>query len=90
MEKKLHTHKKKLQSTLENPTYSGSKEAIERVREELAIINELAVRSLDEGIDEILTLHKLGMFEKLNRSPKTTNAFLKPYQIRVLRRGGEE
>ena len=28
---------------------------------------------MDEGIDEVLTLHRLGMFDKLGRSLKTTN-----------------
>jgi hypothetical protein len=37
------------------------------------IINERMVRSLDEGIEEVLTLHRLRVFEELGRSLKTTN-----------------
>ena len=36
-------------------------------------MNESAVRSLDEGFEETLTLHKLGLFSKLGISLKTTN-----------------
>jgi len=71
--KKQAPFKKKLQRAFDSPTYGEAKEAIERVREELTLINESAVRSLDEGIEEVLTLHKLGMFKKLGRSLKTTN-----------------
>jgi hypothetical protein len=37
------------------------------------IINERTVRSLDERIEKILTLHRLRVFEELGRSLKTTN-----------------
>ena len=46
---------------------SGHKES------ELAILNQSAVRSLEEGLEETLTLHRLGMFPKLGTSFKTTN-----------------
>jgi len=39
----------------------------------LQLINESAVRSLDEGLEETLTLHRLGLFEQLGISLKTTN-----------------
>jgi len=71
--KKQVPFKKKLQRAFDSPTYEEAKEAINKLRDELAIINESAVRSLDEGIEEVLTLHKLGMFEKVGRSLKTTN-----------------
>jgi len=37
------------------------------------VINERAVRSLDEGIEEVLTLHRLRVFKELGRSLKATN-----------------
>ena len=37
------------------------------------MLNASAVNSLDEGFEETLILHKLGMFEKLGTSFKTTN-----------------
>ena len=37
------------------------------------LINQSAVGSLDEGFEETLTLHRLGLFTKIGRSFKTTN-----------------
>lgn len=39
----------------------------------MATINQSAVASLDEGLEETLTLHRLGVFEELGPSFKTTN-----------------
>lgn len=36
-------------------------------------INRKAAASLREGLEETLTLHRLGLFEELGRSLKTTN-----------------
>ena len=44
-----------------------------KVGRELEPINESAVRSLEEGLEETLTLHRLGLFEELGKSLKTTN-----------------
>ena len=37
------------------------------------MVNESAARSLEEGLEETLTLHRLGVFPALGRSFKTTN-----------------
>lgn len=63
----------KLQNAYNKESYEGAKKALEKVRKELSLVNESAVRSLDEGFEETLTLHKLGMFSKLGISLKTTN-----------------
>ena len=63
----------KLQSAYEEPVYEKAKAKLSAVRKELSLVNESAVASLDEGLEETLTLHKLGMFAKLGRSFKTTN-----------------
>ena len=47
--------------------------ALKRVRAELVKVNASAVGSLDEGLEETLTLHRLGLFQELGRSFKTTN-----------------
>jgi transposase-like protein len=65
--------RKLLQPAYEEPTYEGAKRALMRVKRELSLINESAVRSLEEGLEETLTLHRLGLFEKLGKSLKTTN-----------------
>ena len=43
------------------------------IKKELAILNQSAFLSLEEGLEETLTLHRLGMFSKLGISFKTTN-----------------
>jgi len=43
------------------------------VKAELIVINQSAVTSLEEGLEETLTLHRLGVFKALGRSRKTTN-----------------
>jgi transposase-like protein len=65
--------RKALQKAYEKPTYNEAKEALKRVKEELSFINESAVESLEEGLEETLTLHRLGLFKELGKSLKTTN-----------------
>ncbi len=43
------------------------------IRDEIKILNISAARSLEEGLEETLTLHKLGLVEKLGVSLGTTN-----------------
>lgn len=62
-----------LQAAYEKPTYAEAKAALLRCRRELGLLNESAVRSLDEGLEETLTLHRLGLFRELGLSLKTTN-----------------
>lgn len=63
----------KLQAAYRQPSYDGAKRALEGIKRELKLVNESAMRSLEEGLEETLTLHRLGMFEKLGTSFKTTN-----------------
>ena len=63
----------KLQQAYAQPTYAEAKAALEDVRRELKRINESAVRSLDEGLEETLTLHRLGVGPALRRRLATTN-----------------
>lgn len=66
--------RRKLQAAYEQPTHEGAKRALGKVRAELALLNASAVASFDEGFDETLTLHRLGVFAELGTSLKTTNA----------------
>jgi len=63
--------------TLHHPATGGqsrlAKAALKKVRAELVTINQSAVASLDEGFEETLTLHRLGVFAELGTSFKTTN-----------------
>lgn len=63
----------KLQAAYEQPTYEKAKHRLNILRRELKAINESAVASLDEGLEETLTLHRLRMFTKVGISLKTTN-----------------
>ena len=65
--------RRKLQGAYEKPTYWEAQTALQRIRQELRLINVSAVASLDEGMEETLTLHRLGVFPQLGLSLKTTN-----------------
>jgi transposase-like protein len=72
-EEKKSAFRRRLQSAYEQPTYEKAKKKLEGIKRELGLINKSAVASLEEGLEETLTLHKLGLFTKLGRSFKTTN-----------------
>ncbi|MCH8956693.1 hypothetical protein IIA28_15445, partial [candidate division KSB1 bacterium] len=42
-----------------------AKQALSNMRAELKLLNQSALRSLDEGPEETLTLHRLGVFQEL-------------------------
>lgn len=65
--------RRKLQTAYEHPTYEAAKRALAKVRAELRLLNTSAVASLEEGLEETLTLHRLGLFRELGVSLKTTN-----------------
>ena len=64
---------RKLQNGYQQPTCEKARAALKKVRAELVAINQSAAASLDEGFEETLTLHRLGLFEELGASFKTTN-----------------
>lgn len=53
--------------------YPEAKQALERLWRQLCDINPSAARSLEEGMEETLTLHRLGVSPLLRRSLSTTN-----------------
>ena len=63
----------RLQRAYERPTYEEAKRDLNAIRSELEELNQSAVASLDEGLEETLTLHRLGVFALVGRSLKTTN-----------------
>jgi len=63
----------RLQRAYERPTYKEAKRELMAIRSELEELNQSAVASLDEGLEETLTLHRLGVFALVGRSLKTTN-----------------
>ncbi len=65
--------RRKLQAAYERPTYAEAKAALTRLHAELQRLNASAAASLAEGLEETLTLHRLGLFLELGASFKTTN-----------------
>jgi len=65
--------RRQLQRAMDRPTYKEAKSALDALAEELEMINQSAAASLREGLAEVLTLHRLGLYAKLGRSFKTTN-----------------
>jgi transposase-like protein len=63
----------RLQRAYQEPTYEAAKKRLTELHAELQQINRTAANSLQEGLEETLTLHRLGLFEELGRSLKTTN-----------------
>ena len=58
--------RKRLQRAYERPEYNEARAALEER-------NQSAAASLEEGLEETLTLHRLGVYGVLGRSLKTTN-----------------
>jgi len=65
--------RKKLQEAYERPTHAEAKAALDRLVKELEEVNLNAADSLREGLEETLTLHRIGVFALLGKSLKTTN-----------------
>jgi len=63
----------RLQRAYQRPTYKEAKTALGRLQRELESRNQSAAGSLAEGLEETLTLHRLGVFALLGLSFKTTN-----------------
>jgi putative transposase len=80
--------RRKLQVAYEKPTHAEAQAELLRCRQELRLLNASAVASLDEGMEETLTLHRLGLFSGLGASLKTTNC-LESLLSQVARRTGK-
>jgi transposase-like protein len=62
-----------LQRAYQRPTYAEATAALRRLQRDLEARCQSAARSLAEGLEDMLTLHRLGMFAVLGASFKTTN-----------------
>ena len=65
--------RKRLQRAYQRPTFDEALAALRTLHRELEDRNQSAARSLAEGLEETLTLHRLGLYGVLGRSLKTTN-----------------
>ncbi len=69
----LAAWRQRLQRAYNRPEYDEALTALKTLQGELDERNQSAARSLTEGLDETLTLHRLGLYGVLGRSLKTTN-----------------
>lgn len=65
--------RQRLTHAYHRPTYAEAKAALEKLHTELEDINQSAANSLLEGMEETLTLHRLGVYPLIGISFKTTN-----------------
>jgi putative transposase len=63
----------KLQQAYRRPTYETAYAELHRLHGELRRLNEDAAKSLAEGLVETLTLHRLGLADRLGTHLSTTN-----------------
>jgi hypothetical protein len=60
--------RRKLQNAYSMADYGDAKRALERLQHELMHLNPSAARSLEEGLEETLTVHKLRVADQLRRT----------------------
>ena len=65
--------RRKLREAYAHGGHADAQRALHRLVKELAVLNESAARSLEEGLEETLTLHRLNLPDALRRSLNTTN-----------------
>jgi len=73
--------KKKLQNAYAMAEYSDAKRALERLHRELMELNPSAARSLEEGMEETLTMHRLRVPAQLRRTLASTNVIESAFSI---------
>ncbi len=66
-------YKRRLQKAYKKTTYKEAKKELMTISCELAEMNQSAASSLQEGLEETLTLHNLGLSSELRKSLSTTN-----------------
>ena len=73
--------KKKLQNAYMMTEYDDAKKALQRLHRELEDLNPSAARSLEEGLEETLTVHRLRVPELLRRTLSSTNVIESAFSI---------
>lgn len=73
--------KRKLQNAYSMKEYADAKRALDRLHRELMDINPSAARSLEEGMEETLTVHRLRVPEQLRRTLSSTNVIESAFSI---------
>ena len=65
--------KSRMQKAYETPNYKKAKARLLALKPELQLMNQSTVTSLEEGLEETLTIHRLGLMTYLRKSFRTTN-----------------
>jgi transposase-like protein len=73
--------RRKLQNAYSMAEYGDAKRALERLHHELMHLNPSAARSLEEGLEETLTVHKLRVPDQLRRTLSCTNVIESAFSI---------
>jgi transposase-like protein len=73
--------RRKLQNAYSMADYQDAKRALERPHHELMHLNPSAARSLEEGLEETLTVHKLRVPDQLRRTLSCTNVIESAFSI---------
>jgi transposase-like protein len=73
--------RKKLQNAYAMSEYTDAKRALDRLHRELMELNPSAARSLEEGMEETLAVHRLRMPAQLRRTLASTNVIESAFSI---------
>ena len=73
--------KKRMQNAYAMVDYDKAKGELDRLHRELMGINPSAARSLEEGLEETLTVHKLRVGDQLRRTLSSTNVIESAFSI---------
>ena len=73
--------KRKMQNAYAMADYQDAKRALERLHRELMDLNPSAARSLEEGMEETLTVHRLRVPDQLRRTLTSTNVIESAFSI---------
>ena len=65
--------RRQMEAAYGKPTHEEAKKALKALKPGLKLMNLSALTSLEEGLDETLTLHRLGLMPMLKDSFRTTN-----------------
>lgn len=65
--------RRRMRAAYNRTEYAAAKAALQRLWRQLADLNPSAARSLEEGMEETLTIHRLGVGELLRRTLASTN-----------------
>ena len=73
--------RRKMQNAYAMTDYADAKRALDRLHRELMDLNPSAARSLEEGMEETLTVHKLRVPDQLRRTLCCTNVIESAFSI---------